>query len=711
MNKFLKSALAIILAASLSIPAYSAGAANAFAASADKPVNSPNSNEITGKNVSLEYKNVSYNGSVNKPTVLVSANGAALSENTDFIVTFPEDCVNAGEKTVKINGIGSYTGEVFVTYKIEPLDCSDKNTGVRVTVPRCVYSGAAITPDITVTAGALTLKKDIDYTLSFRNNVNASSSEKAACDIVFSGNFSGKRTVLFNIEKAPSEDFELELKVNPGKSFVLDLSAMKPADAVFGAPRYSPEEFTADNKPKIAFNELRFTLDPNDRGGAVITIPVTNMKNYADYDLYFYVVPAEKEIPKLTVKPITKEYDGKAVSENILYENGSYAEVGGEKISGTWYFWDKLPTEPCEKKTYAVTFVPDDEKYETVDGVAVVTISKIKLGNFSITPRRENIAIGDYGYLSVKGIPEGVSGSLTVSSSGMGEMFFSITEIKSSKSNVREYEVQFPIRDALYTFTAEFGGNEHYAPCTAECSIKVGEPILPEDQQPEKITTAEELAQMIANAAEGSSIKAEGMRTIPAELVSAAAEKKLVIEMKLNGNYTWIVDTAKMSDRAALDLNITSAVIPFVLLEQVGGEKGRSFNVSAKNLGSGASIKVNASSSFAKGTKTFANLFLYNTDGELEFVSCAEVDGNAEAVLHIEKNGKYAVVIDKVTKMPGDCNSDCKINVKDATALLVALAYATEPLSVQEFPTYDFNKDGKINVKDVTALLVWLASN
>ena len=59
-----------------------------------------------------------YNGEEQKPEVIVVYNGEELNADTDYKITFSDDVINAGTKTVIITGNGEYAGEIEKTYEI-----------------------------------------------------------------------------------------------------------------------------------------------------------------------------------------------------------------------------------------------------------------------------------------------------------------------------------------------------------------------------------------------------------------------------------------------------------------------------------------------------------------------------------------------------------------------------------------------------------------
>lgn len=650
----------------------------------------------------LEYTEVTYNGEEQKPTISVKIGETELAADVDFTVEYPEDCITAGEKTIRVSGMGAYSGEKELSYTIKPLDIT-KAEGISANVPSCVYNGAAQCPKATVMFGEKPLIEGEDFMAAYSNNINATVADKAKCVITFKGNYTGTRTVMFDIAKAPSENREITVKANLGKNTVFNLSALKPAGTSFGTPIYDPMNFELSNKPKIAFNELRFALNSEFRGSAEIRVPVKNQRNYEDYELVFTVESAENGVPTTVIRKISKEYDGEPITADTLAKNGSYAELDGQRIDGTWSFIDEPPALPCDV-ALRVLFTPADPLLETAYGIAEVSVSKLRAWEFSVSASPSHAEMGESVSVKVSGIPDDYSGEIRVKSSGEGAEGFLMTKVSDI-----EYTAQFPEADALYTFTAELVGNEIYAARTAEFTVRVGNANLPEEETPARVTTDEELAEMVESAEEGAEITAEGCKSIPAEIVESAAEKRLVLRVKLNDTYTWVIRSDKLSRRGELNLALTPAVIPYVLRERVGGDTSASFTLGANNLGNGAALEVTVGE-YDDGAQRFANLFLYNTDGELEFVSCNKADKNDKmpsrfvAELKISKRGKYVVLTDTETKMLGDLNNDMKITARDVTSVLKIIIGVTEESNMKA----DVDGDGKITARDATQIIKYL---
>lgn len=648
--------------------------------------------ELKTEYFTLEYSEITYSGSANKPAITAKIGGSELAENTDFIAEYPEDSVSAGEKTVIVSGIGAYSGSVELSYTVNPYN--GLNAGVTAAVEPCVYDGSAKCPKALVVFGDSVLKEGRDFTAEYANNVNATTaSDKAKCILTFMGNFSGTRTVMFDITKASSENYEITFKANRGINTVFDLSPLKPSGALFGTPTYNSADFDPTNKPKIAFNELRFALNSSFRGSTDIRVPVKNLRNYADYELVFTVTAVEKGVPMTVIKKISKTYDGTPITAEALANNGSYGELDGQRIDGSWELLDEPPSLPCDTAV-RVRFTPYDQTLEPAVGIAAVSISKLWASGFSVSaPSRAER--GGSVSVEISGVPEDYTGEILLKSSKDGAEGFSLT-----KSSDTEYTAVFPDADMLCTFSAELAGDKIYAAKAAEFTVRVGNAELPEEQIPAKVTTDEELAEMAESAENGAEIFAEGCKSIPAEIVKTAAEKDLTFCVKLNDTYTWKIKASLLSKQDTLNLALTPAVIPYKLTERVGGDTSASFTVAAKNLGGGASIEVTAAK-YGDDKPRYANLFLYNTNGELSFVSCNLTDKNGKSELRISQNGKYVVISDFETKMPGDLDNNMAVNAHDATEVLKITAGITEEKNSKA----DVDNNGIINAHDAAEIL------
>lgn len=698
MNIFLKKALSYVL----TISTFSAalGAVKTAYAENDTSVSEAQTTELKSENISFEYVSAVYNGQAQKPKVTVRSNGAALTEGTDYTVSYPEDCINVGVKTVSISGIGNYSGDFSATYLITPLDVSGKNVEFSAVADPCVYSGFEIIPDFTVKANGITIPNDC-YTVKCSNNIKASAS--AVCEFTFKGNFTGKRQTSFTISKAARDDIDIEIPARPGERVTYDLSALLPDGARFDTPRYFSLNFPDGGKPTIAFNELRLTCGDL-TSSSTVSIPVIGADNFTEFYVNFYLEKNEKIVPTLVMKPIIREYNGKEITVDDIISAGCYAEVNGVKIDGEWTVWRSTSVEPHTALPCSVTFEPSDERYASVDGVAFITINKVTAKDFSVAINKSEIDLGKTAIITVTGVPKERIEELRIECDKPDG--FSFTEYHSPYQDESElrFKLDFPYYKGIYTITASLPEDKYAAAASASCSIIVGDYVPPEEQVPDKVTTDSELSEMISAAPMNGFITAEGMRSVSKANIAAAAAKRITLEVRLNDTYTWVLKTEKLN--TALDLNLSSAVIPAVLIEKIGGVSACSFTISEKNLSADTELRVTLNNSQKNG---FANLFYYNSNGELDFVSCARIEADSTAELTLAGAGKYVVITDTETKMFGDIDNNRVFNLQDVTALLKI--YVNEQYSSGSLYKYDINLDGEFRLNDVSALLSYYVNH
>ena len=136
-----------------------------------------------------------YTGSPIQPSPAVKFNGKTLSKGGDYTLSYRAN-TNAGTATVTATGKKNFTGTLKGTFRINPASIS--NTSVR-SIAAQAYPGNALQPNPAITFKGKTLKKDTDYTLSYRNNVNRGT---AQVTINGKGNFTGVKYTSFSIVQA-----------------------------------------------------------------------------------------------------------------------------------------------------------------------------------------------------------------------------------------------------------------------------------------------------------------------------------------------------------------------------------------------------------------------------------------------------------------------------------------------------------------------------
>ena len=131
-----------------------------------------------------------YSGKAIEPTFTVTYKNRTLRKGTDYTVSF-KDNVKIGTATAIITGKGNFEGTKEITFKItEP---SEITVG---SIADQTYTGSALTPKVVVKEGSKVLTKNVDYTVSYSNNINVGT---ASVKITGKGSYKGSYTVNFKI--------------------------------------------------------------------------------------------------------------------------------------------------------------------------------------------------------------------------------------------------------------------------------------------------------------------------------------------------------------------------------------------------------------------------------------------------------------------------------------------------------------------------------
>ena len=164
--------------------------------------------DISGAKV--EVADLTYNGKEQAPGVTVTTGGKTLEAGTDYTVSYErdgkatDDLTGAGEVTVVVTGKGDYAGTVTGSFTIKPRQLSaDELKAIGLDVPEdgLAYSGSEQKPAVTgVPAG---LKEGADYEVTYEDNTAVGT---AKATVTFKGNYTGEKTVEFEIARASVSD-------------------------------------------------------------------------------------------------------------------------------------------------------------------------------------------------------------------------------------------------------------------------------------------------------------------------------------------------------------------------------------------------------------------------------------------------------------------------------------------------------------------------
>ncbi|MBP3705813.1 MAG: hypothetical protein J6J13_00990, partial [Clostridia bacterium] len=125
-----------------------------------------NAANIAETTVSFNPSNITYDGSEQKPAVTVLWNGAPLTENTDYTLSWDKaGFTNAESYTVTVTGKGNFKGTKNAVFSINPADI--KSADVTLDQNTFVYDGQPHKPTAIVTFNGATLTEGVDYDLYY----------------------------------------------------------------------------------------------------------------------------------------------------------------------------------------------------------------------------------------------------------------------------------------------------------------------------------------------------------------------------------------------------------------------------------------------------------------------------------------------------------------------------------------------------------------
>ena len=243
-----------------------------------------------------------YTGLAQKPRVTVKYKGKKLTAGSDYTLTYKNNKAAGSKAKVIITGKGLYKGILTKTFTIKrrKLTYSKITASLISSSYDKTYTGNAKKPTVRVkykqsSKKTLTLKKDTDYTLSYKNNINAGT---GTIIIKGKGNYTGTKNVSFKITKASQDElsvdqFPLNLtSADIGKQIVLTYSGVKESAEV--------SSITSDNPEVIEVAEDG-TLTVNGVGETVIKVKFAATANYKACTLTEYVdiqeAPENQENP------------------------------------------------------------------------------------------------------------------------------------------------------------------------------------------------------------------------------------------------------------------------------------------------------------------------------------------------------------------------------------------------------------------------------
>lgn len=184
-----------------------------------------------------DIKSRRYNGKPYEPSITVSIlkgnKRVTLKKDRDYELTYKNN-VNPSKNAAAIfKGIGNYKGQKTIHFTIEPpINLKDAETRIS-DIKSKRYNGTPYEPSVTVTAfnekKRVTLKKDRDYTLTYKDNSNTGTEEKEATAVItgkgeYTGTVEQKFIVLPQIDLTAASISNIKSRVYNGKAYEPNIS-------------------------------------------------------------------------------------------------------------------------------------------------------------------------------------------------------------------------------------------------------------------------------------------------------------------------------------------------------------------------------------------------------------------------------------------------------------------------------------------------------
>ena len=328
---------------------------------------------INVANIDTQY----YTGKAVTPEPMVKDGDVLLVKDKDYTLSY-ENNIEAGTAIVTIKGCGDYSFVIERRFDI----CYNIATLTASAIPDQIYTGSAVTPDVSVKNGNYTLVKDKDYTLSYMNNVNIGTGIVTITGI---GRYAGVKIQSFNI--CVPQVTNLVKSGNSQKQIVLKW------DKVEGATGYRVYKYNPTTK-KYAFlkqvagsdnctyTDTGLTAGTNYRYRVRAYVTIGGIKNYGAYSTKLKTYTKFKKV-SLTAKA------GNKGSKKAILKWKKISGVTGYRVymkKGTGKFTKIKEIKGSTKVSYTKTKLSAGKTYyfkvrafKTVDGKNIYgTYSTIK---------------------------------------------------------------------------------------------------------------------------------------------------------------------------------------------------------------------------------------------------------------------------------------------------------------------------------------------
>ncbi len=284
---------------------------------------------ISADHVSLSQTSYVFDGTAKEPEVTVKVGDKTLVKDIDYTLSY-EDNINVGTGKVSVTGTGDYTGTVTKEFAIteaeppveEPKELSQ--CSITLSETAYIYDGTPKTPAVTVRDGNKTLLEDIDYTLSYEDNINVGTG-KVSVTGTGTGDYTGTVTKEFTITEA-------EPPVEEPKELSQCIITLSETAYIYDGTPKTPTVTVRDGN-KTLLEDTDYTLSYKDNiNVGTGKVSVTGIGNYTGTETKeFAITEAEPPVeePKelsqciITLSETAYIYDGTPKTPTVTVKDGN----------------------------------------------------------------------------------------------------------------------------------------------------------------------------------------------------------------------------------------------------------------------------------------------------------------------------------------------------------------------------------------------------
>ena len=272
----------------------------------------------------LESK--TYTGGKLTPSLKLTYKGKTLKNGTDYTLTY-ENNINVGTAKVIITGKGNFIGTETLTFKIKRRSIEKLSFSK---VSNYTYTGKAITPNVTIKYGKITLTKGEDYELTYSKNKNAGT---ATITITGKGSYTGTKKIIFKIKKrniSAATVTGLKSKVYTGYSQTQSLTVVYNNMTLKNATDYT---LTYTNNVRIGTATVTIKGKGNYTGEQKLKFNIENAK-------YYIKVNNKANVVTIYEKGTSGKYD--VPVKAMICSTGTYTPKSGKYTIASRWKWLKL---------------------------------------------------------------------------------------------------------------------------------------------------------------------------------------------------------------------------------------------------------------------------------------------------------------------------------------------------------------------------------